>query len=289
MKSSISIITAVYNGSSHIRHCLTSVNSQSFPAEHIIIDGASTDDTLEVVRQHSPSARTVSEADGGIYDAMNKGIALASGEIIGILNADDFYASPHALAKVARAFEDPAIDACYADLLYVRELPAPSPAQQPSSSFRTVRYWKSGSFSPDRFYRGWMPPHPTFFVRRSVYERYGLFNLKVGSAADYELMLRFLLKHKVAPAYLPEILVKMRTGGASNARLANRLRANQMDSRAWEVNGLKPHPWTLLLKPLGKIGQWIARPEREPSDFSWLDGIQPAPVPAPVPVRRSYW
>lgn len=260
MKPSITVITAVYNGSSNIRDCLNSVKSQSVPVEHIIIDGASTDNTLEVVRAHNPSACIISEPDNGIYDAMNKGIRLASGEIVGILNADDFYASPYVLAKVAKVFEDPNIDACYGDLLYVAEILSNLSIQQQSMSFRTIRYWKSGPFNPDKFYWGWMPPHPTFFVRRRVYDQYGLFNINIGTAADYEIMLRFLLKHKVATVYIPEILVKMRIGGASNANLNSRINANRMDRKAWEVNGLKPYPWTLFLKPVRKICQWIARP-----------------------------
>jgi glycosyltransferase len=123
-----------------------------------------------------------------------------------------------------------------------------------------VRYWCSGTFQPQKFYWGWMPPHPTFYLRRSVYEKYGLFNLELGSAADYEIMLRFLLKHRIRVAYIPEVMVHMRTGGTSNASVGNRLRANRMDRKAWEVNGLRPYPWTLPAKPLRKIPQWFVRP-----------------------------
>jgi glycosyltransferase len=256
----ISIITATFNAASTIADCLTSVNSQTILVEHIIIDGSSTDNTLDIVRNISPYTRILSEPDNGIYDAMNKGIGLATGEIIGILNADDFYASPDVLAHVAKVFSDPFVDACYGDLLYVAETQSPLANQQKIATFKTIRYWKSGAFNPDQFYRGWMPPHPTFFVRRRLYDQFGLFNLNLGSAADYELMLRFLLKHKAATVYIPEILVKMRTGGASNANISNRIKANQMDRQAWEVNDLKPYPWTLYLKPLRKLSQWIVRP-----------------------------
>ena len=125
---------------------------------------------------------------------------------------------------------------------------------------KVVRYWRSGEFDSQKFYWGWMPPHPTFFVRRSVYERYGLFNLAMGTAADYEMMLRLLVKHRISCAYLPEILVQMRTGGASNVSWKSRIEANRMDRKAWEVNGLKPYPWTMMMKPLRKVGQWVARP-----------------------------
>jgi len=137
---------------------------------------------------------------------MNKGINLATGDVIGILNADDYYASQDVLLKVVEVFKDQSIDSCYGDLMYV----------DANNTGRVLRYWHSGPFAPHRFYSGWMPPHPTFFVRRKIYEKYGLFNLSLGSAADYELMLRFLLKHKVSTAYIPSILVKMRNGGVSN-------------------------------------------------------------------------
>ncbi len=180
---------------------------------------------------------------------MNKGIGLASGEVVGILNADDYYPSDDVLARVSAAFSDPEVGACYGDLVYV----------DGADVGRVVRFWRSGEFDPRKFYWGWMPPHPTFFVRRSVYEQHSLFNLELGSAADYEIMLRFLLRQEVRAAYIPEVLVHMRTGGASNASAANRLRANRMDRRAWEVNGLRCYPWTLWAKPVRKIGQWIVR------------------------------
>ena len=270
----ISIVTACYNAAPTIADCLRSLSSQSYPCEHIVIDGASTDDTLEIVRRVSPSARILSEPDQGIYDAMNKGLAMVTGEVVGILNADDLYASPQVLEKVAQVFHDPSVMSCYGDLEYVREARAGGKVQgsgfeNPDSTlnieqgtldrFTVVRYWKSGSFTPEKFYWGWMPPHPTFFVRKSVYERYGRFNPDLGSAADYELMLRFLLKERISSTYLPEVLVRMRVGGVSNASLANRLRANRMDRNAWHVNGLKPHPWTIPMKPLRKIGQYLQR------------------------------
>lgn len=247
-KPPISIITATYNAGQTLADCLQSVAGQGVDVEHLIIDGASSDDTLQVVEAHRDKiAQVISERDRGIYDAMNKGIALASGEVVGILNADDFYAAPDVLERVLACFADPAVDACYGDLRYVA-------FEDPQ---RTVRFWRSGSFRPQRFYWGWMPPHPTFFVRRSVYERFGRFNLDLGSAADYEIMLRFLLRHRVHAVYLPKVLVHMRTGGVSNASLGNRLRANRNDRKAWAVNGLKPYPWTLTMKPLRKVGQWV--------------------------------
>ncbi len=204
---------------------------------------------MVMARRHPHLSQMVSETDLGIYDAMNKGVDRSEGDIIGILNADDFYASPDVLAKVAAVFQDSAIDACYGDLVYVDN----------TDVGKVVRYWRAGNFSLRKFYWGWMPPHPTFFVRRSVYERFGLFNLDLGSAADYEIMLRFLVTKGIKPAYIPEVLVNMRIGGISNVSWRNRLAANRMDRKAWVVNGLKPYPWTLWLKPLRKIGQWIVR------------------------------
>jgi len=179
---------------------------------------------------------------------MNKGVALAGGEIVGTLNADDVYADASVLDRVRKVFDDPEIQACYGDLDYVD-------ARFPE---RVVRRWRSGAGTPAKFYRGWMPPHPTFFVRRSVYGRCGAFNTELGTAADYELMLRFLLKHGIRAAYIPEVLVRMRSGGVSNSSLGRRLRAHRMDRLAWEVNGLKPYPWTLPLKPLRKLGQFLS-------------------------------
>lgn len=274
----ISIITAVRNGNATITDCLQSVRSQAHAVEHVIIDGCSTDNTLELALKTSPEAHVLSEPDSGIYDAMNKGLALATGDIIGILNADDIYSSPEVLSKVSAAFVDQKIDACYGDLVYMREVAGNGqggsdrgvdsrPWDSSSTSFvdihprfQVVRYWKAGKFHPDKFYWGWMPPHPTFFVRRTVYERFGSFDLSLGTAADYESMLRFLLKHRIATAYIPETLVWMRVGGASNATIKARLAANRNDRLAWKVNGLKPYLWTTTLKPIRKIPQFFCRP-----------------------------
>ncbi len=244
----LSIITSTYNAAATIAHCIESVAMQTIPVEHIIIDGASTDGTLDVIRGFADRlGRVVSEPDRGMYDAMNKGIALARGDVIGILNADDFYPRTDVLERVRDAFVDSAVATSYGDLLYVDSV----------DIRRTKRIWKAGDCTEAKFYWGWMPPHPTFFVRRSLYETYGDFDLRLGSAADYELMLRFLLRQKVSARYIPEVLVHMRSGGVSNASLRNRIKANRMDRLAWRVNGLRPSPWTVVAKPLIKIPQWI--------------------------------
>lgn len=244
----ISVVTVVRNGEATIGDCLASVAAQTHPAEHVVVDGASTDATARIVRAFRPPvARLVSEADGGIYDAMNKGIALAGGEVVGTLNADDVYAFDGVLALVAAAFEDPAVELTYGDLEYVDR----------GNLARVVRRWRAGACSARSFYRGWMPPHPTVFVRRRVYERWGGFDASFGTAADYELMVRLMVRHGVASAYIPRVLVRMRRGGASNRTVGARLAAHRMDRRAWAVNGLRPLPWTLPLKPLRKIGQFL--------------------------------
>lgn len=246
----ISLISATFNAAMTLIGCLESVSIQSLLPEHLIIDGCSTDATVSIATANvRHQLKVFSDPDQGLYDAMNKGVRQTTGDIIGILNADDFYASPDVLQMVADTFRDESVDACYGDLCYVDYY----------DTGKIVRYWRAGDFHYRKFYWGWMPPHPTFFVRRSVYERYGLFNLDLGSAADYELMLRFIVKYRIRAAYIPEVLVKMRTGGVSNASLRNRLLANRMDRKAWAVNDLKPYPWTLWLKPLRKIGQWVIR------------------------------
>lgn len=247
--SKITIVTPSYNSAATIVDCLRSVQSQSVPVKHLVIDGGSTDDSVKIARTVSPGAHIISEPDDGVYDAMNKGITLADTEIVGILNADDMYFSDSVLEMVLGAFRDPEVESCYGDLIYVA----------PHDLNRTVRYWRSGTFKRRSFYWGWMPPHPTFFVRKRVYDRLGGFNTSLGSAADYELMLRFLLKHQIRTAYIPLVLVKMRTGGISNASMGNRVKANRMDRRAWKVNGLTPYPFTLQLKPLRKVPQFLFR------------------------------
>lgn len=246
----VSIITATYNSAATIAETMQSVEAQDHPhIEHIIVDGHSVDETLEIIEQYPHTATLISEKDEGIYDAMNKGIRASTGDIIGILNSDDLYVDAHVISKIVTTFQDPAIQVCYADLEYV----------DAQNSSRVTRTWKSGNFNARSFYWGWMPPHPTFFVRRSVYDQVGLFNTRLRSAADYEIMLRILVKYQLPVAYLPEVIVKMRTGGMSNASVNNRIRANREDRQAWRMNGLKPYFFTLYLKPLRKITQFIKK------------------------------
>lgn len=243
----ISIITITYNSESTIRDTIKSVISQNYDdIEYIIVDGLSSDSTLNIVNEYQNKiSKVISEKDHGLYDALNKGILLASGEVIGIIHSDDFYTSNDVISKVANTFIFNQCDAVYADLYYVDK----------NDANKIFRKWKSGIYKHGMFYKGWMPPHPTFFVRKECYQKYGTFNLKLKSAADYELMLRFIHKHKIKLAYLPEFIIKMRVGGKSNVSIVNRLRANSEDRKAWKINGLKPHFYTLYAKPLRKIIQ----------------------------------
>ncbi|MFT3825777.1 MAG: glycosyltransferase family 2 protein [Chitinophagaceae bacterium] len=246
----ISIITATYNSAATVRDTLQCVANQQYQnIEHIIVDGISRDETLSIVQEFPHVAKVVSEKDKGIYDAMNKGVQFCTGDVIGILNSDDFYCSNNVLEKVMKAFSDPDVEAVYGDLQYVHQ----------NDTTKVIRTWRAGSFKKKYFYFGWMPPHPTFFVKREVYSRTGLFNISLRSAADYELMLRMLLKHNVRVQYIPEILVKMRAGGMSNASFKNRLRANKEDRMAWQLNDIRPYFFTTWLKPVRKIFQFIIR------------------------------
>lgn len=246
----VTIITATYNSAATLADTLESVASQTYPKiEHLIIDGVSTDDTAAIACQYPHVARFVSEPDKGLYDAMNKGIMLASGHIIGILNSDDFYANNQVIEKIVELFQDPDTLAVYADLQYV----------DAADTNKVIRHWKAGIYDQQAFYYGWMPPHPSFFVRKQLYEQCGVFNTSFRHSADYELMLRLLLRYNAPAAYLPEVVVKMRMGGQSNASFKNRWNANREDRRAWTVNGLTPYFFTLPLKPFRKIGQFLIK------------------------------
>ena len=247
----VSIITIAYNAAETIEETIRSVISQDYhDIEYILIDGASQDKTLEIAQQYvSGIAKIISEPDEGIYDAMNKGVRNATGDLIGILNADDVFAHREVISRVVETMKAGNTDACYADLEYVsRENPG-----------KVVRYWKSGQYVKSAFLNGWMPPHPTFFLKKELYFKYGVYRTALRSSADYELMLRMLYKFDVKTSYLPEVVVHMKLGGQSNVSLRNRLRANNEDRLAWKLNELKPERLTFIKKPLGKISQFFRR------------------------------
>jgi glycosyltransferase involved in cell wall biosynthesis len=243
----VSVITPAYNAAHTIEDTIISVQNQTYPnVEHIIVDGGSKDHTRLVVEPYlSQLGGFISEPDRGLYDAINKGIAMATGEVIAILNADDFYAHNYALEEAMHYFNRGA-QATYADLEYVSQY----------DKYNVLRKWHAGDFRFRYFLRGWMPPHPTFLLRRDLYEQYGGYDLSLKSAADYELMLRFLFKLKIGAVYIPHVMVRMRDGGMSNSSLKNRMRAHREDKRAWRMNRLRPHPHTLVMKPLRKVRQF---------------------------------
>ena len=247
----VSIITVCYNSGKTIEDTIKSVLKQSYQnIEYIIIDGQSKDNTLQIVNEYKNQiSKIVSEPDKGMYDACNKGIKMASGDIIAILNSDDVYTNEKVIENVVEKFKLDNKDTLYADLKYVAA----------DDLSNVVRYWKSGLFKRGKFLFGWMPPHPTFFVKKEVYQKYGLFNTKFRSAADYELMLRFLFKNKVSVSYLPKVAVLMREGGISNVSIKNRFRANSEDKEAWGINDLESFFFTTWLKPVRKLPQFLYR------------------------------
>lgn len=248
----VSIITITYNSAQTVEETIKTVVMQDYPEiEYLIIDGRSKDKTLEIVNKYSDKiSKIVSEKDKGLYDALNKGIAHATGDVIGMLHSDDLYANATVISNVMKKFnEDPTLEGVYADLVFVNRKDINKP----------MRVWKSGEYTPGSFLKGWMPPHPTFFVRKEVYEKFGGFNTNLKLSADYELMLRFIHKHEIKIAYLKETIVKMRMGGISNVSIFVKLKANLEDKLAWKLNGMKPAFATTLLKPLKKIKQYFKR------------------------------
>ena len=252
----ISVVTVCYNAAPTLADAVESVLGQlpdrqaPFDLEYIVVDGGSTDGTLNLLEPYRDRIATlISEPDRGLYDAMNKGINAATGDVVAILNADDVYASNEVLARVTALFKASDVEAVYGDLHYVAA----------DDVSRVTRSWQAGTYRPGAFRRGWMPPHPTLFVRRACYDRWGLFSMALRSAADYELMLRFIHRHGMSLAYLPETLVLMRAGGVSNASLMHRIRAHREDWKAWRMNGFHPSLLTMLAKPLRKLPQFLSR------------------------------
>lgn len=246
----ISIITVVRNNAATVRGCVESVLSQTYPVEYIVIDGCSADGTLDIIKKYGAKiSKVVSEPDKGIYDAMNKGIKVVTGDIIGMLNSDDVYASDIVIERVADCFSKKKVDSCYGDLVYVNK----------NNSDKIIRYWKAGEYKEGLLKRGWMPPHPTFFAKKEIYDKYGYFNPAFKIAADYELMLRFLGRYKISTYYIPGVFIKMRVGGASNKSLMNLIIKTTEDYKAWKVNDLNGNWLAIFLKNISKIPQFFLR------------------------------
>lgn len=226
----ISVVTAVFNRAQTIAEAVESVQRQTYPdVEHVLQDGGSDDGTLEIVRDLANEKTVVfSERDHGIYDAINRGIANATGDVIGLMHSDDFFADSDVLAKVARALDDPQVDGVYGDLQYVAA----------DDTGKVIRHWRSGEYSPDLLRKGWMPPHPTLYLRREIFETHGVYDTSLQIAADYDAMLRYLVKGKIRLAYIPQVFVKMRVGGESNRSIDRIVRKSTEDLRAIRNNGV---------------------------------------------------
>lgn len=244
----VSIVTIVWNNREHVADAIESVLSQDYPnIEYIVKDGGSTDGTLDVIEKYKDRLTLLTGKDKGLYDALNKGLQAAKGDILMHLNSDDFYTSKDSVTKIVEAMERANADVAWGDMIYVDR----------NNKSKVTRRWRSSAYAPGKFQWGWHPPHAGFSVRRRVYEKYGWFNADFRISGDYELMLRLLEKSKVSSCYIPETLVTMRAGGVSGGFLARMSKVRREDLRAWRMNGLKGGLLATLLKPASKIFQWI--------------------------------
>jgi len=243
----ITVITVVYNNINHIEEALQSVLSQTYPnIEYVVIDGNSNDGTLEVLDAFSSQISIlISEPDKGIYDALNKGINVSKGEIVGFLHSDDFFSDNNVISEIIEVFKSDKAEVVYGDLDYVRN----------NINKSTVRHWKAGHFSQHKLNYGWMPPHPTFYARRELYVNFGGFNLEYNIAADYDCMLRFL-KTDIVVSYIPKVLVKMRMGGLSNNSLRSIIQKSKEDYRVMKNNKIGGFI-SLIWKNLSKLNQFF--------------------------------
>ena len=249
MSMKISIITAVFNNKDHIAGCINSVKDQTYKdIEHIVVDSGSTDGTSEILDSHSNGPiKVIYDERRGIFHSLNKGISEASGDIIGILHSDDLYADEHTLQKVADTFHNSKADGAYGDLVYIKR-------DHPD---KIIRYWRSGEFNPSNLKFGWIPPHPTLFLKKDVYRSAGLFDTDFTIASDYDFMLRLLLNDKFSFSYIKDVLVRMRTGGVSNRSLACLLRKSYEDFLILKRHRMRLAVFTLLAKNFSKLPQFI--------------------------------
>jgi len=250
----ISIVTVAYNSAATLGDTLRSVATQTYPhIEHILIDGGSTDGTAAVVKQYGGHlSRYLSEPDRGIYDAMNKGLALATGHIVGFLNSDDMFAQPGSVAEISTGFDTPNVDAVYGDIVMV----------DPVDLQLVRRYWRPGAFKDGACARGWMAPHPTLYIRREILMSAGGFNPEYSLAADFDLELRLFECMKVRANYIPSTLVRMRMGGATTSGIKNIWRGNIEASRSVKSHGFSGGVSFIASKLIGRIHQYWMRPER---------------------------
>lgn len=249
----ISIITVCFNSSKTIRDTIESVLSQDYSdIEYIIVDGGSTDGTLEIINDYIDSVSIlISEPDRGIYDAMNKGIQLATGEVIATLNSDDVYADNSSIRKLLTCMENNGTETVFADLVYVDQ----------NDSEKIIRYYNSGNFNPAKLRYGWIPAHPTFLAKRALFDKWGLYSLDYQIAADFEMMVRLFYVAKISYTYLPEVVVNMRIGGISTGGLRNSWLLNKEIVRACKMNGIKTSLPRVLMKIPAKLFEYVRRPE----------------------------
>lgn len=245
----ISLITVTFNSARYLQNAIQSVYHQDYSdIEYIIVDGGSTDDTLSIIEQNAGCiTKWISEKDNGMYDAINKGMKMATGDVIGILNSDDILASKNVISKIAACFKEQKVDSIFGDLLYVE-------AEETS---KIHRFWRGMPYNRESFKLGWMPAHPTFYVRKEIVDQLGGYETHYFSAADFELMTRYLYKHRISSYYLPELIVKMRKGGMSNGSFKKRFRANRRDYLALKRNEVPFAFVVALIKPLRKLPQYI--------------------------------
>jgi glycosyltransferase involved in cell wall biosynthesis len=245
----VSVITVCFNSEKYIRATIQSVLSQTYAnIEYIIVDGGSTDGTLAIIKSYGNKiSKLISQPDKGIYDAMNKGLFMATGDIVGFLNSDDMFSQSTSIELIVNAFKDSSADSVFSNLYYVKQ-EAPD---------EIVRHWQTGEFAVGSFCKGWHPAHPTFYVKREVYNRYGLYDLEFPLAADFEIMLRFLERYKISTEYLPNVLIKMRLGGATNRSFKNIYLQNKECIRAFHKNNIKVSSLYPLYRLLPKFIQYI--------------------------------
>jgi len=247
----VSIITVVLNNKDTIEDAIKSVLGQTYKnIEYIIVDGGSTDGTVDVIKKYAKYiSKWVSEPDNGIYDAMNKGLKLATGDIIGFLNSDDVLNSNDCISAIVKTFEENDVDVVYGNKVY----------SDKEDLNKIIRYWDAGEYNINNFKKGWMPPHLSFYAKREIYNKYGYYRTDLKIAADYELMFRFLYKHRIKAKHLPKPIAKMRVGGISNKSIKNILISNYEVYKSWRLNGFYISPFIIIRKPLSKIKQFLKR------------------------------
>lgn len=250
----VSIITVVLNNAEYIEACIQSVINQDYEnIEYIVIDGGSTDGTIDVIKKYEDKITVwISEPDDGMYYAINKGIDMSSGDIIGMLHSDDLYIDAHVISNVVRKFGKDNVDSVYADLVYVER----------NNLSNVVRYYDSSVFRISKFAYGWMPAHPSCFIRKNVYAKYGLYKTDYIIAADYELLVRFYAKHRVSYSYLPKVIVKMRSGGLSTRNFKSNVILNGEIVRACRENGIETNMFKVYSKYFVKLAQLFKRPRQ---------------------------